>query len=57
MTDPAPAEMVWTALVTPEFFDVLGVGALYGRTFRAGDPPDTMSFVRNVGGASAGRSD
>ena len=41
MTDPAPADMVWVNLVTPEYFDALGVSALYGRTFRAGDPTDT----------------
>jgi predicted permease len=41
MSDPAPAEMIWTNVVTPEYFDVLGVAPLYGRTFRAGDPPDT----------------
>ena len=38
MSAPAPADLIWVNLVTPEYFDALGVSALYGRTFRMGDP-------------------
>jgi predicted permease len=41
LTVPAPAEEVKAALVTPEFFDSLGVPALYGRTLTAADGKDT----------------
>jgi len=40
MTEPEPAEMVRVNLVTPDFFDVFGVNAIYGRTLRASDPAD-----------------
>jgi predicted permease len=40
MSAPAPADLIWVNLVTPEYFDALGVSALYGRTFRIGDPVD-----------------
>jgi predicted permease len=51
LTEPAPAEEVKASLVTPEFFDSLGVPALYGRTLTAADgnentgtPPAVLSY-------------
>jgi len=51
MDDPKPAEQVRVHVVTPEFFDVLGVAALYGRTLTADDakedsgaPPAVLSY-------------
>ena len=51
MDDPQPAEQVRVHLVTPEFFDVLGVPALYGRTLTSDDakenpgaPPAVLSY-------------
>ena len=51
MDDPQPAEQVRVHVVTPEFFDVLGVAALYGRTLTADDakqdngtPPAVLSY-------------
>lgn len=51
MDHPQPAEQVRVHLVTPEFFDVLGVAALYGRTLTADDakedvgtPPAVLSY-------------
>jgi putative ABC transport system permease protein len=51
MDDPKPAEQVRVHVVTPEFFDVLGVAALYGRTLTANDskedagtPPAVLSY-------------
>jgi putative ABC transport system permease protein len=51
MDDPKPAEQVRVHVVTPEFFDVLGVPALYGRTLTADDakedagaPPTVLSY-------------
>src|SRR5260370_36253951 len=41
MTEPLPAEQVTAALVTPEFFDALGIQALYGRALTATDAKDT----------------
>jgi predicted permease len=37
MDEPQPAEQVRVHVVTPEFFDVLGVPALYGRTLTQAD--------------------
>jgi predicted permease len=51
MDEPKPAEQVRVNIVTPEFFDELGVAALYGRTLTAGDakedsgaPPAVLSY-------------
>jgi len=51
MDDPQPAEQVRVHVVTPEFFDVLGVAALHGRTLTADDsredtgtPPAVLSY-------------
>src|ERR1700722_4762525 len=51
MDDPKPAEQVRVHVVTPEFFDALGVAALYGRTLTADDanedagaPPAVLSY-------------
>ncbi|HWC98853.1 MAG TPA: ABC transporter permease [Candidatus Sulfopaludibacter sp.] len=51
MNDPQPAEQVRVHVVTPEFFDVLGVPALYGRTLTNADaredqgtPPAVLSY-------------
>ena len=41
MDDPQPAEEVRVHVVTPEFFDVLGVPALYGRALNASDAQET----------------
>lgn len=41
MTGPLPAGQVTAALVTPEFFDALGIRALYGRALTATDARDT----------------
>jgi predicted permease len=52
MTEPAPAEEVKATLVTPEFFDLFGVAALYGRTLTradgtddSGTPPAVLSYA------------
>jgi predicted permease len=42
MDHPQPAEQVRVHLVTPEFFDVLGVAALYGRTLTADDAKEDV---------------
>ena len=51
MNEPAPAEEIQAGLVTPEFFDVLGVAALHGRTLTPADarddpgpPPAVLSY-------------
>jgi predicted permease len=51
MSQPAPAEQIRVHLATPEFFDVLGVPALLGRTLTsadakpdAGTPPAVLSY-------------
>src|SRR5215472_14402703 len=51
MDDPKPAEQVRVHVVTHEFFEVLGVPALYGRTLTANDaredpgpPPVVLSY-------------
>jgi predicted permease len=51
MDDPKPAEQVRVQVVTHEFFEVLGVPALYGRTLTANDaredpgpPPVVLSY-------------
>jgi putative ABC transport system permease protein len=41
MSEPLPAEQVTATLVTPEFFDALGIQALYGRALTAADGRDT----------------
>ena len=41
LTEPLPAEQVTATLVTPEFFDALGVQALYGRALTAADAKDS----------------
>jgi hypothetical protein len=45
MNDPKPAELVRVHLVTPEFFEVLGVPALRGRTLGADDARGELSAV------------
>ncbi len=51
MTEPLPAEQITVGLVTPEFFDALGIQALYGRALTAADakdtgtPPAVLSYV------------
>ncbi len=52
MDDPKPAEQVRVHVVTAEFFDELGVPALYGRTLTAADakedpgaPPAVLSYA------------
>src|SRR5580658_6526333 len=37
MSDPLPAEQILVHMVTPEFFDALGVPALYGRVLTPED--------------------
>jgi predicted permease len=44
MNDPKPAEQVRVDVVTPEFFDVLGVPALYGRTLTPSDARDSTGM-------------
>jgi len=51
MNQPAPAEQVRVHMGTPEFFEVLGVPALYGRTLmeddakaNSGTPPAVLSY-------------
>jgi predicted permease len=51
MTEPSPAEQVIVDAVTPEFFEALGVPAVYGRTLTPDDegadsglPPVVLSY-------------
>ena len=51
MNQPAPAEQVRVHMVTPEFFEVLGVPALFGRALASDDakskaatPPAVLSY-------------
>jgi hypothetical protein len=51
MNQPAPAEQVRIHMATPDFFDVLGVPALFGRTLTEDDatatpeaPPAVLSY-------------
>jgi predicted permease len=51
MNQPAPAEQVRVHMATPEFFEVLGVPALFGRTLteddakaNPGTPPAVLSY-------------
>ena len=51
MNQPAPAEQVRVHMTTPEFFEVLGVPALFGRTLteddakaNPGTPPAVLSY-------------
>jgi predicted permease len=63
MNQPAPAEQVRVHMTTPEFFEVLGVPALFGRTLteddaraHAGTPPAVLShgfWRRRFNGAPA----
>jgi predicted permease len=50
--EPGPAERVRVHLVTPDFFDALGVHAVFGRTLTVddatdnpGDPPAVLSYA------------
>jgi predicted permease len=63
LTDPEPPEEITVRAVTPEFFEALGVRALYGRVLLPGDaneiagtPPAVMSygFWRQRFGGDAG---
>jgi predicted permease len=52
MNEPRPAEEIQATVVTPEFFDVLGVPALLGRTLTADDAkenPDMIPAVLSYG--------
>ncbi len=51
MTEPLPAEPVTATLVTPEFFDGLGIQALHGRALTAADARDggTVPAVLSYG--------
>ena len=51
MNQPAPAEQIRVHMATPEFFEVLGVQALFGRTLTSDDaksnegtPPAVLSY-------------
>ena len=44
MNDPKPPEQVRVDVVTPEFFDVLGVPALHGRTLTPSDAQDVTGI-------------
>jgi putative ABC transport system permease protein len=51
LTDPEPAELITLHAETPEFFEALGVGALYGRVLLPSDanespgmPPAVLSY-------------
>ena len=51
MNEPGPSEAIQVYLPTPEYFDVLGVHALYGRTLvtddakdEPGTPPAVLSY-------------
>src|SRR5260370_36737637 len=51
LTDPMPPEQVSVDLITPEYFDLLGVTPRYGRTLTASDfnekeatPPAGLSY-------------
>ena len=51
MSEPGPSEAIQVYLPTPEYFDVLGVHALYGRTLvtddakdEPGTPPAVLSY-------------
>lgn len=68
INEPGPAEVVQVRLPTPEFFEMLGVPALYGRALtvndaqeNSGDPPAVLSYGfwhRRFGGdpAAVGRA-
>ena len=52
LTEPAPMDAVTVSAVTPEFFEALGVPALYGRTLLSSDavgnpdmPPAVLSYA------------
>ena len=48
MNEPRPAEQVQLNLVTPEYFSVLGVPALYGRTLVPADNKDVPGLIPAV---------
>ena len=48
MNEPLPAEQIRVHLATPEFFQVLGVAALYGRALSADDGKDVPGSVPAV---------
>jgi len=48
MNEPQPAEQIQVNVVTPEFFDVLGVPALLGRTLNAGDAAENPGMIPAV---------
>jgi predicted permease len=48
MNEPRPAEQVQVNLVTPEFFSVLGVPAMYGRALTPDDNRDAPGLVPAV---------
>ena len=45
MNQPRPAEQIPVNVVTPEFFEVLGVPALLGRTLNAGDGAENPGMI------------
>lgn len=52
LTDPTPLDVVTVSAVTPDFFEALGVHALYGRTLLSSDaveipdmPPAVLSYT------------
>ncbi|HLH37801.1 MAG TPA: ABC transporter permease [Bryobacteraceae bacterium] len=48
MNEPRPAEQIEVMLVTPEFFDVLGVPAMLGRTLNADDNKENPGMIPAV---------
>ena len=48
MNEPRPAEQVQVTLVTPEFFDALGVPAMLGRTLNASDAQENPGMIPAV---------
>ena len=48
MNEPQPAEQLQVTLVTPEFFDVLGVPPMLGRTLNADDNKENPGMIPAV---------
>ncbi len=48
MNEPRPAEQIQLSLVTPEYFDVVGVSALIGRTLTAEDARENPGIIPAV---------
>jgi predicted permease len=48
MNEPRPAEQIRVSLVTPEFFDSLGVAAWYGRTLTPADAKEDLGMIPAV---------